>query len=335
MGVAFITPVSYPSAKNVGLIIFAILLVAGAIFYADYRNKNAVQHTFENPSLAVTVDEKEVAEIQNLDTDGDGLKDWEEALWGTDHKNPDTDGDTSTDGDEVTSNRNPTVKGPDDKIKVASVDGTTSVENLTTTDKFGRDIFAKYIELKQAGLASDPDSQQEIIREILSSGEFFVYKKIYTLEDVRVVDIYDSESLRAYGNQVAAVFQKNMVSGRDEAIIVKDSLDKGDPNILKELDPIIAADKAILSGLLAIQVPKVAARPHLDLINAVSGATFVAQSLRQSSADPLIALQGIGSYQETARELFDSLQKLKTMFSLSFIKFTSSEPGYVFSASLQ
>jgi uncharacterized Zn ribbon protein len=326
--------VSYPSAKNVGLIIFAIFLVVGALFYTNYRNKNTVQHTFENPDVVVTVDEKEIAEIQNLDTDEDGLKDWEEALWGTDHRNPDTDGDTSTDGDEVTSNRDPNVKGPNDKIKIATATASSS-ENLTTTDKFGRDIFAKYIELKQAGLASDPDSQQEIIREILSSGEFFVYKKIYTMEDVNTSDIYDSESLRAYGNQVATVFQKNMSRARDEATIVKDSLDKDDPNILKELDPIIASDKAILNGLLAMQVPKVAARPHLDLINAVSGATFVAQSLRQSNADPLVALQAIGEYQNTSRDLFDSLNQLKTMFSLSFIKFSSTEPGYVFSASLQ
>ena len=39
--------------------------------------------------------------IPGIDSDGDGLTDAEEALWGTDPHNPDTDGDGLTDGEEV------------------------------------------------------------------------------------------------------------------------------------------------------------------------------------------------------------------------------------------
>lgn len=49
-----------------------------------------------------------------MDTDGDGLSDYEETYWNTDFKNPDTDGDGFKDGEEVLSGHSPTKKGPDD-----------------------------------------------------------------------------------------------------------------------------------------------------------------------------------------------------------------------------
>ena len=46
-----------------------------------------------------------LGEIIDKDSDGDGLKDWEEALWGTDPNNPDTDGDGILDGAEIQQKR--------------------------------------------------------------------------------------------------------------------------------------------------------------------------------------------------------------------------------------
>ena len=50
------------------------------------------------------------------DTDGDGLKDWEELLWKTDPNKMDTDGDGTPDGEEINLGRNPLKAGPNDKI---------------------------------------------------------------------------------------------------------------------------------------------------------------------------------------------------------------------------
>ncbi len=52
----------------------------------------------------------------NEDTDGDGLTNAEESIWGTDPKNADTDGDSYRDGEEVTASHNPTIPGPNDKL---------------------------------------------------------------------------------------------------------------------------------------------------------------------------------------------------------------------------
>src|SRR3989338_10627373 len=43
--------------------------------------------------------------VIELDTDSDGLLDWEESLCGTDPKNADTNGDGVSDGDEISSRK--------------------------------------------------------------------------------------------------------------------------------------------------------------------------------------------------------------------------------------
>lgn len=50
------------------------------------------------------------------DADDDGLSNSDERIWGTNPDNPDTDGDGFLDGEEVQSNHNPTIPGPDDTL---------------------------------------------------------------------------------------------------------------------------------------------------------------------------------------------------------------------------
>lgn len=56
------------------------------------------------------------AEKKQLDSDNDGLKDWEETIYKTDPNNPDTDGDGYLDGEEVASGYDPTIKAPNDAL---------------------------------------------------------------------------------------------------------------------------------------------------------------------------------------------------------------------------
>ena len=55
--------------------------------------------------------------LYESDIDKDGLFDYEEPLYGTDPLNPDSDGDSFLDGEEISSNRNPTIPGPNDELR--------------------------------------------------------------------------------------------------------------------------------------------------------------------------------------------------------------------------
>jgi hypothetical protein len=87
--------VNYVTKKNIVLIIIAALFVTGVFFVTEYRNKNAAQSLYvaQNADIIATSSssyEQEMAE-NNLDSDRDGLHDWEELLWNTDPYKPDSD----------------------------------------------------------------------------------------------------------------------------------------------------------------------------------------------------------------------------------------------------
>jgi hypothetical protein len=92
-------------------------------------------------AVFVSVSASDVFSGKNIfqDSDGDGLSNEEERLYGTDPFDKDTDGDGYSDGVEVKGGYNPLKKAPGDKIVIdgndtevsASKEGAVSKENLT------------------------------------------------------------------------------------------------------------------------------------------------------------------------------------------------------------
>lgn len=70
----------------------------------------------DDPSLVPAQDGPVQIVDPTGDSDGDGLPNAQEIIWGTDPNNPDTDGDGFNDGEEVANNHNPTVAGPNDLL---------------------------------------------------------------------------------------------------------------------------------------------------------------------------------------------------------------------------
>ncbi|MDP2631873.1 MAG: hypothetical protein Q8P30_03870 [Candidatus Uhrbacteria bacterium] len=82
--------------------------------------------------------EEEVEVAQGKDTDSDGLTDVEEKLYGTDYRNPDTDGDTFLDGNEVFHRYDPLGFAP------STLFDTGSVDIINTTSEDGTLMFSVY-----------------------------------------------------------------------------------------------------------------------------------------------------------------------------------------------
>src|SRR5690606_29956249 len=98
-------------------VIMCAVLILGLVVYFN-RKDGASERSINN---AVSVSEGAESfdpTAFELDTDGDGLRDWEESLWGTDLNEPDTDRDGMGDGEEVESGRDPLIPGPNDQAEV-------------------------------------------------------------------------------------------------------------------------------------------------------------------------------------------------------------------------
>ncbi|OGD66657.1 hypothetical protein A2Z61_00915, partial [Candidatus Campbellbacteria bacterium RIFCSPLOWO2_02_35_12] len=135
-------------------IAFAVLLLAVAIGFLASRSSHSQYGTIGILSvnnLNAEIQAEAIKNIAEKDSDRDGLKDWEEALWGSDPHNPDTDGDRTPDGEEVVVGRNPIIAGPNDKLyntlalKKKEDDNKYPEKDLTATDLFAQNLFAEYL----------------------------------------------------------------------------------------------------------------------------------------------------------------------------------------------
>jgi hypothetical protein len=100
--------------RNIKIILGSLALIAVISSYS-------LLSSLKNNPLAklaklANISQGSQLEEPDNDTDNDGLSDNDERAWGTDFTNPDTDGDSFKDGEEIASGHNPNVAGPDDLI---------------------------------------------------------------------------------------------------------------------------------------------------------------------------------------------------------------------------
>lgn len=280
-----------PNTKNVLMILIAILLVGGAFLVAEYRNKQVELVNNEAVIISTTT---YTGFIENTE-------DWKKILIATD-------------------------KSASSTLK----DLTKNNEVLTPTDILARDFFARYMELKQLGTSKDPESQADLVKNALSN-VVLEQPKLYTTNDkiLTKADI-SKEAVKQYGNEIGNIFLKNRTGSRNEAIIARDALQKGDPELLKELDPIISSYQKMLNSFIKVVVPQSLLNAHLNLINSMNSALFIVTQLRKSGADPLSGVQATARYQATVKQMHDSLAAIRKGILDLGITYNTSEGGYIF-----
>lgn len=125
-------------SKRILLAVIAGVLIVGISIYGISSKKTFFTKNASNSKKFLTLQ----GQIE-LDTDADGLLDWEESLWGTDPKNPDSDGDGVSDGAQIGARKN--ELGLD----------TDADANLNETERFSREFFATIVSLRQQGLLNE------------------------------------------------------------------------------------------------------------------------------------------------------------------------------------
>ena len=89
----------------------------------------------------------------------------------------------------------------------ASLTQPASDTPLTLTDQVSRDLFARYIQLKQNNLDTNPQLVQDSIDQTIASAQVGAAQpKIYGIKDITISTNSSAQSIRAYGNAVATIF---------------------------------------------------------------------------------------------------------------------------------
>lgn len=318
----------FPTKKVLALLVAALCFL-GSIAFTLFYNPRA--ETYFAP---LSAEKSTGSPMLAKDTDGDGLKDWEEQLWKTDQNKQDTDSDGTPDGQEIKQGRDPLVAGPNDKLDLETVStkiNTETESDLTSTDKFSRDLFLKILAAKKANAPPTEADLSNYLNTSIKQEIEAQTLKYFTEGDIMIMSPENPEKIRVYGNEVAKILTKKpKVPLEHELVTVDRAQTKNDPSELKKLDPLYAEYKRIQNELLAITVPKSASATHIALINAVMRMAWSIDSFKYFLTDQIKALPGISAYAVNVQEFLTSVRRLNIYFKSENIEFGPEDRAYDF-----
>lgn len=201
--------------------------------------------------------------------------------------------------------------------------GVSEEENLTATDRFGRDFFTTYVQLRKAGLNNDPTAVQSASEKLIAKSiSETVLPTAYTLKNIKILPA-NSDTATAkkdYGKTILAILASG-IPERNEAIIAGEAFDKNDMNVLKDIDPVIAGYKSVRTALLSTVVPQSLAQYHVDILNGFNMALFGAEALRRADVDPLRGLSAISADIQALQSISTALGAMQSYFISAGIPF--------------
>ncbi len=320
-----------PTRKIVPVFIICLIVIGGLFALLEYKNQGK---TINNESVISVADQKLIDSIATKDTDQDGLKDWEEALWQTAPNNPDTDADGTKDGEEIAAGRDPLKKGPDDQLTLESASTTPkTTKSLTTSDQFSRELFTRYVTLKQngGGDPADYNNYADLVLTYIDKEAAAMSAKSYAAADFKVIANETPADIRRYGNEFGAFFvDDKRPDFENELVVLQRATENNNPLELAKLDANIAAYEKILAGLLKISVPNSFLPDHLTLANAVATIIVGIESMKLSFSDPIKAAAGLKNYPDASGNLLPLLQSIGGGLEESGVTFAQSETGFRF-----
>ncbi len=239
--------------------------------------------------------------IESLDSNGDGIKDWEETL----QKN----------FPEATP---APVASSTDSIN-------TYVPPTTLTGKFSEAFFKDYMEGKIHG--NDPTA---LVENAVQAVEKNTKSAKHSRIDLTIIPA-TSENIREYGNALSLILKKNADhGGKSEAEILEDALKKNDPSALSALEPLRTMYAQTIVDALKMNVPNSLIEQHLAFLNACEASLTNVQAMQATYTDPLLSLARLKEYNSTRRELYLSFKNLAIAFNTEGLYFEKGEPAQFF-----
>lgn len=285
------------------------LLVAGAVVFLVllffWKNE-----TFSKEKIARVLYNKNSAEnaeilqdLINRDTDGDGIVDWEENLWGTDPRNKDTNGDGVLDSVEIAKLKSETPINGEASAAIQ--------ENLTKTDEFSRELFSTIATLNQAG-EIDQATIDKLGSSLAEQIQNATPQKIFTLSDIKIINSNTNTDFLNYNDSLNKIYERYPI--KTGAMEILQEFVTGDENtsadVLSKLDPIIEQTNKIITELVKTSVPSNLAQLHLDFINGLERMVENLSNLRLFNEDPIVAMGAISKYEENSVLLESAIVKL-------------------------
>lgn len=313
-------------SKKQALVALACLVVLSAIFASIFLPRTFTNTLGSEEAKALTAEERQLLE----DNDRDGLENWQEALWNTDPKNPDSDGDGEPDGKEVEEGADPTVKG---KGNSGSALPYSTDNNLTA------ELTKMVVETGGFGSLDQGEAPRLTNDYIEKVGTSYAQAlAIYTndgLKTLRYSAASDEASIKQYLNVVATLYQTILGArepGKNEFQIMQTvSKDPESPAAQKELALIaksVEEFQKMWFEIRKLEAPNEIRSFHERQATLLLSSTFELQRLHDFNKDPasaLVAIYGRLSTRIALSKLYD--EDLARWLREKKISFADKEPA--------
>jgi hypothetical protein len=263
--------------------------------------------------------------IAAKDSDGDGLPDWQEALYGTDAHATDTLHLGMTDAEAVAKGLVVPKAIADIPVGAPST-VTLDAEGLppppaegTLTDAFTRSFLSFYVSARQAKNGTDlseADLKTIASQTMQSLSSIVVVAPDYKSARDLVVAGSGPEALAKFAADAEAVFAKNSAEvQKTEVMYLKDLLERGDSVAAANISALAKSYRDTAVGLSALTVPKELAGGVLTLVNALMRKSEIASDLARVNDDPLAAILALEQYTQVLQSLADAFMYLGSAYA--------------------
>ncbi len=303
-----------PSKKIIALSIVCTALVVSVVVSKILPpvSKDVPLLTTTDPNLTLKIDVKE----DTSDSDGDTLKDWEEALWESDPHVKDSDGDGTIDGEEVQNGRNPSIAGPNDKIEnndklTENISLYEHVVSNSLTDRLSRSLFGSFLEAKggAAGILTS-DQIESIATEAAKDINGNIANIRYSYDAIATFKDTDITQAKIYGQSLGRSYIDTLISiqngPEDMAFMAKEY-------------------RNLASKLSLLLVPNSLRKTHTDLLNNFHNTANAFEIVASSENDPVRAMIAVKTYQKLATEQGILFTTIGTFLNRNGILFDDKE----------
>ncbi len=267
------TNLSKPSKQfiirgSIATSIVVIILVIQTDWFRSLFNKK--------PLLNIT--DARVGDLVALDTNSNGIPDWEEKLWGLDPT-------------KLYTNGRPNADIIAEKKAALGI----SEENegpLNETDRIARELFSTTTALSETASAENIGS----IGKTIGEGVGIEPVNQYSSKDIKTVAT-SSQSLVQYTQAIDSIITKYQKEYADITTVVT-ALETGDYSGVADLSITAITYQSLVKELRNVAVPIGIAKPHLDLMNGFAGMAQGFDLMTQIEDNSIVGLQGLAFYRK-------------------------------------
>lgn len=299
-----------PNLPSQKLFIIFIPVIIGLGIFAMVHEKGTPQKIKNQANYTPQVVSVQNAIINETDTDGDGVPDWEEVIWKTDLNKPNTYGipDKSYISQKTEEEKN----------------ATSTSATLNNTERLSQELFTQYVALQQAGQLNDA-AIKTMTERIAQSADVTSANTLYTASSFKTFSNSDNVRMQTYANNLMNINSKYITNFKNKTENLQITL--GNPDFAKTMAEASTYYSKMAAELSRIPIPEGAVQYHLAYVNTIEQSAEGLLEFSKYTDDPLSSLVGIQRHakaevdQSTAIENLTSFLNQNGILEVNLIPF--------------